>query len=43
VRLVAVVVVTGICLPWIVEYFTAYSEDLIRHIPRTIATPPVVP
>ena len=35
-RLVAAVIVIGICLPWFVEHYSGFSRDLIQQIPETI-------
>lgn len=36
-RIVAALVVIGICLPWLAEYYTGYSREVIDQIPRTIS------
>jgi flagellar biosynthetic protein FliQ len=35
-RLLAVVVVLGFCLPWLVEHYTQYSREAWQQIPETI-------
>lgn len=39
-RLVAVVVVLSICLPWLVEQYTGYSREVIRQIPENVVAGP---
>lgn len=35
-KLVAAVIVIGICMPWFVEHYSGFSQDLIQQIPETI-------
>lgn len=35
-KLVAAVIVIGICMPWFVEHYSGFSRDLIQQIPETI-------
>jgi len=35
-KLVAAVVVIGICAPWFVEHYSSFSRDLIQQIPETL-------
>lgn len=36
-RIVAMVAVLGVALPWMLQQMAEYSEDLFRNIPRIIA------
>ena len=36
-KVVAMVLALGICLPWLIQMMTEYSEDLIVNIPRLLA------
>jgi len=38
-KLVGMVAVLGICLPWILEQLVQYSEELLRNLPGTIGGP----
>lgn len=35
-RLVAVMVVLGLCTPWLVEHYTQYSRETWQQIPQTV-------
>lgn len=35
-KIVMMMLVLVLCLPWIIEQMVAYSQDLIVNIPRTI-------
>ncbi len=35
-RLVTVMVVLGVCMPWLVEHYTQYSRDTWQQIPQTV-------
>ena len=37
-RIVAVVIVLGVCLPWLVEHYTGFSRELFQQIPRNTLT-----
>ena len=39
-KLVAAVIVIGVCMPWFVEHYTGFSRDLIQQIPETIFESP---
>ena len=36
-KMVAMVLALGLCLPWIIRYFTEYSQGLITEIPNIIS------
>ncbi len=35
-KVVAMVLALGLCLPWLIQMMTEYSEDLIVNIPRML-------
>ncbi len=36
-KMLAMVLVLGLCLPWLIQMMTDYSEDLIVNIPRLLS------
>ncbi len=39
-RMIAVVIVLSICLPWLVEHYTGYSRELFQQIPQNVRGQP---
>lgn len=39
-RMIAVVVVLSVCMPWLVEHYTSYSREIFQQIPHIIAGQP---
>jgi len=38
-KLVAMLAVLGLCLPWLVQMMTEYSIDVFTHVPRMAGLP----